>query len=118
ILLSCGKESQTLSNQMLTTTFNQLINCISTSSDTSFLSSVFKHLTESLRIPEGPSSLIQASHDPIIEATKRQLQSRADKSKAQANSSSGGVGGVGRIDKALMEEIEDFASEDMAKMSC
>ncbi|PPR07809.1 hypothetical protein CVT24_002881 [Panaeolus cyanescens] len=122
MLLSCGKESQTLTNQMVAATFNQLINCIITETDASFLSSLFKHLTESLRVLGGPSPLTATFHEPIIEATKRQLQSLADKRKARAaraNSASGGVGGIGEMDReelALLEEIEDFALEDMGKM--
>jgi hypothetical protein len=37
MLLSCGKESGTLTNQMVSATFLQLINCISTERDSIFL---------------------------------------------------------------------------------
>jgi importin-5 len=76
ILLACGKTSGTLTNQML-----QLINCISTEHDLSFLASLYKSFTDSLRVIGGPGMLTREFHDGVIEATKRQLQSLADRRK-------------------------------------
>ena len=57
-----------------------------------------------------------------MEATKRQLHSIADRRKARANrissaaSSNAGVGDWDRDEMVLLEEMEDFALEDMGKM--
>jgi hypothetical protein len=47
MLLSCGKESGTLSNQMVSATFLQLINSNSTERDSTFLVSLYKYFSDS-----------------------------------------------------------------------
>jgi hypothetical protein len=115
MLLSCGKHSNTLTNQMVSATFLQLINCISAEHDASFLASLYKCFTDSLRIVGGPPSLSQEFHDGVIEATKRQLQLLADKRKHRSSRSLADLEDE-REDLALLEEMEDFALEDMGKM--
>ena len=61
----------------------------------------------------GPEALSQQFHEGVIEATKRQLQSLADKRKARAVSH---AGDFDRVEMALVEEMEDFALEDMGKI--
>jgi importin-5 len=80
MLLSCGKASNTLTTQMVSVSFNQLINCISSETD-SFLASLFKYFADSLRIMGGPTALSRDFHNDIIETTKCQLQTLADKRK-------------------------------------
>jgi hypothetical protein len=118
MLLSCGKESGTLTNQMVSATFLQLINSISTERDSTFLASLYKYFSESLRVVGGPEALSPQFHEGIIEATKRQLHSLADKRKARAAKANNPAfaAEVDKDEMALVEEIEDFALEDMGKM--
>ena len=52
MLLSCGKQSNTLTNQMVSTT-----NCISSERDSTFLASFYKYFSESLRRRGAQSTL-------------------------------------------------------------
>src|ERR1700742_1071336 len=111
--LATGKGSNTPTNQMVLAVFTQLINCISTEHDSSFLASLYKCFSDSLRVIGGPNVLPREFAEGIIEATKQQLQAIADRRKGRANR----VGADGdREELALLEEIEDFALEDMGKM--
>ncbi|KAI0919362.1 hypothetical protein AcV7_006120 [Taiwanofungus camphoratus] len=114
MLLSCGKTSGTLTNQMVSATFSQLVNCIGGESDSSFLASLYKCFSDSLRVIGGPPSLAPEFHEGIMEATKRQLQSLADKRKARAARPASELADD-KEDLMLIEEMEDFALEDMAK---
>ena len=118
MLLFCGKASGTLTNQMVSAIFLQLINGISTERDSTFLASLYKYFSESLRVVGGPEALSPQFHEGIMEATKRQLQSLADKRKARAARANNPAfaAEVDRDEMALVEEIEDFALEDMGKM--
>jgi importin-5 len=91
---------------MVSASFHQLINCITSETDSSFLASLFKCFADSLRIMGGPSALSQEFHNGIIEATKRQLQTLADKRKKRSQ----------RPPSELADDKEDFALEDMAKL--
>ena len=82
MLLSCGKGSRTLTNQMVSATFLQLINGITTERDRPF-SPHYINFSESLRAIEGPEALSPQFHEGIIETTKRQLHTSADKRKAR-----------------------------------
>lgn len=115
MLLACGKNSGTLTNHMVTASFSQLVNCIGSERDASFLASLYKCFSDSLRVIGGPSALTREVQDGIIEATKRQLQSFADKRKARAGRPAGDLADD-KEDLVLIEEMEDFALEDMAKV--
>ncbi|TFK34400.1 ARM repeat-containing protein [Crucibulum laeve] len=115
MLLACGKQSGTLTNQMVAASFHQVINCINTEHDSSFLASLYKCFTDSLRVIGGPTALAPEFHQGIVEATKRQLQALADKRKARQNKAAGDHD-IDKEDLALYEEMEDFALEDMGKM--
>ena len=115
MLLACGKLSGTLTNQMVSATFLQLINCIGSEKDSSFLASLYKCFTESLRVIGGAAALPGDFHDGIIEATKRQLQGLADRRKSRAQRPASDLDDD-QEEMALLEEMEDFALEDMAKM--
>ena len=118
MLLSCGKEGGTLTNQMVSATFLQLINGIITERDSTFLASLYKYFSESLRVIGGPEALSLQFHEGIIEATKRQLPTLADKRKARVARANNPAfaAEVDRDEMTLVEEIEDFALEDMGKM--
>jgi len=127
ILLACGKSSGTLTHPMVSVTFQQLISCISTESDSSFLASLYKCFADALLIVGGPTALAPDFVAGIMDATKRQLQVLADRRKARAARSAvgtlAGQDGDGDGDRdvededlALLEEMEDFALEDMGKM--
>ncbi|KAJ7512803.1 armadillo-type protein [Mycena galericulata] len=115
MLLASGKNSGTLTNQMVTATFLQIINGINTEHDASFLSSLYKCFNDSLRIIGGPSALSPEFQNGVMEATKRQLHSLADKRRARKSRPASDLE-EDRDDMALLEEIEDFALEDMGKM--
>ena len=65
ILLSCSRQSNALTNQMVSTTFLQLINCISAEHNSTFLASLYKYVSESLRVGSGPEALSQQFHGGI-----------------------------------------------------
>ncbi|KAI0712864.1 armadillo-type protein [Cerioporus squamosus] len=111
VLFSCGKHSGTLTPQMVTATFSQIINCIGNESDASFLASLFKCFLDSMLVIGGPGALAPELHAGLLEATKRQLQSLADKRKARAARPA-----EDKEELMLVEEMEDFALEDMAKV--
>lgn len=115
MLLASGKNSGTLTNQMVSATFVQLISCISDEHDASFLGSIFKSFTDSLRVIGGPGALPREYHDGIMEATKRQLQTMADRRRARTSRPIADLE-EDKDDMALLEEMEDFALEDMGKM--
>ncbi|KAF7319099.1 hypothetical protein HMN09_00246200 [Mycena chlorophos] len=116
MLLASGKNSGTLTNQMVAATFMQVINGITTEHDTSFLSSLYKCFNDSVRVIGGPAALPAEFQNGIIEATKRQLQSLADKRRARKARSNAETAEEDREELALYEELEDFALEDMGKM--
>jgi len=97
---------------MAAATFHHLIPCVSTEHDSSFLASLYKCFTDSLRVVGGPSVLSQGYQRGIIEATKRQLQLLADRRKGRATRAASEAGENGKEELALLEEIEDFAPED------
>ncbi|KAI0061801.1 ARM repeat-containing protein [Artomyces pyxidatus] len=115
MLISCGKQSNTLTNQMVSASFSQLTSCISTETDSSFLSSLYKCFTDCLRVLGGSTALPPEFQGGIIEATKRQLQALADKRKARSARPAAEIEEE-KEDLALIEEMEDFALEDMSKL--
>ncbi|KNZ79775.1 Importin subunit beta-3 [Termitomyces sp. J132] len=124
MLLASGKASNTLTNQMVSATFHQLITAIRTEHDTSFLASLYKCLNDTLRVVGGPDVLPKEFMDGIIEVTKHQLQLIADRRRGRANRAAAGAGagagtaieGLDKEEMALMEEVEDFVLDDMGKM--
>lgn len=100
---------------MVNASFLQLINCVSSEADPSFLASLYKCFADSLKIMGGPSTLTPEFQSGIIEATKRQLQTLADRRKNRSQRPASDIEDD-RDDMALLEEIEDFALEDMAKL--
>ncbi|KAF6743113.1 armadillo-type protein [Ephemerocybe angulata] len=123
MLLACGKQSGSLTPQMVSAIFHQVISCISTEHDSSFLSSLYKCFCDSLRLFGGPAALSPEYANGIMEATKRQLQANADRRKARSDragreglSDVDGYDGVmGREELAMMEEIEEYTLQDMER---
>jgi hypothetical protein len=124
LLLACGKSSSTLTTQMLSATFHQLITTIAVETDSSFLASLYKCFGDCIRLVGSPAvALSPEMQDGIIEATKRQLQMMADRRKSRMEAlerykSTGALEEMEdeREDWALFEEMEDFALEDIAKV--
>ena len=71
MLLVCGKQSGTLTHQMVSASFSQLVNCVNRETDVSFLASLYKCFSDSLRVIDGPSALSPEIQTGIIDATKR-----------------------------------------------
>jgi len=115
MLLACGKNSGTLTNEMVSATLSQLVNCIAAEGDSSFLASLYKCFRQGVLLIGGPSNLTPQIHDGVMEATRRQLQSLADKRKARAARPAQEIEEE-KEDLMLVEEMEDFALEDMGKM--
>ncbi|EEB93369.1 hypothetical protein MPER_07983, partial [Moniliophthora perniciosa FA553] len=121
MLLASGQQSGTLTTQMVSATLHQLITVIRDEHDSSFLASLFKSFADCTKVLNGPQSLPPEFREGIINATKRQLASIADKRRSRSRAGAGGLTGLGtaeedKEDLALLEEMEDFALEDMGKM--
>ncbi|KAG6865210.1 hypothetical protein C0991_004411 [Blastosporella zonata] len=114
MLLTAGKASKTLTNQMVSATFQHLITCARKEHDPSFLASLYRCLNDCLRIVGGPNALPKEYTDGIVEVTKHQLQLIADRRRGRANRHA--EQGGDKEEMALMEEVEDFVLEDMGQM--
>ena len=116
MLLACGQQSSTLTTNMVNTTLMQMINCIGSEHDATFLASLYKYFGDAVRVLGGINVLPQELRDGALEATKRQLHTLADRRKARQERSAAQPGEFDRDEMVLVEEIEDFALEDMAKV--
>ncbi|TDL15928.1 ARM repeat-containing protein [Rickenella mellea] len=115
MLLVCGKQSNTLTPQMLNAVFQQLTTVIESETDASFLASLYKCFADSLKVISGPSALSPELRAGILSATRNQLQVLAERRKARA-ARPAQERLEEREDLALLEELEDFALEDMSGM--
>ena len=100
---------------MVAASFAQLVNCIGNEADSSFLASLFKCFFDTMLVLGGPSALAPEVSQGFVEAAQRQLQSLADKRKARAARPRQEIREE-REDLMLIEEMEDFALEDLAKV--
>ena len=100
---------------MVGATFTQLITCIGTETDSSLLASLFKCVLDTMLVVGGPGALAPELHAGLLDAARRQLQALADRRKARAARPAQEIRDD-REDLALIEEVEDFALEDMAKL--
>ncbi|KAI5120820.1 hypothetical protein M0805_003216 [Coniferiporia weirii] len=144
MLLVCGKQASTLTPQMLAAIFSQLIAAVRAEADASFLASLFRCLADCVRVAGGASEAAPADALPhdiregILAATRHQMQTLADRRKgrvarfsvgrddAGSDAGSVGVGASGqnpedgleeeREDVALLEELEDFALDEIARL--
>lgn len=71
MLMSCGKNSGTLTNHMVSATFSQVVNCIGGETDASFLASLYKCFSDCTRVLGGPAALPVEISDGVMEVTKR-----------------------------------------------
>ena len=104
--------------QMVTAIFNQLVSCISSESDTSFLVPFYKCFTDSLLIIGGYFNLPQEYYYSIIDATKNQLQVPADKQKGWSIqlARAGEVDGWDKEDISLYKQLEEFMLQEMKRL--
>jgi len=118
-LLDCGKSSNTLTTQMVTATFNQLVCCIRSESDASFLVSLYKCFTDSLLVIGGRLNLPQECRHSIIDITKHHLQALADKRKGRSIRLTriGEVDGLDKEDVSLYEQLEEYMLQEMERLS-
>ncbi|KAF8584878.1 ARM repeat-containing protein [Ramaria rubella] len=114
MLLVCGKKSNILTPDILNAVFNQLVTVIGGEDDPSFLASVYKCFTDSSRVV-GKESLPNSIYDGVIKATQNQLQVLAQKRKRRSEKSERELQEE-REDVVLLEEMEEFAFEEMGKM--
>ncbi|KAJ4482034.1 armadillo-type protein [Lentinula aciculospora] len=115
MLLHCGQQSGTLTDQMIAATLQQVISVISDEQDSTFLASLYKALDDCVKLLGGRSVLNADYVNAIIQATKRQLHTLAQKRRSRAARPSSFLDDD-REDLALLEEMEDFALEEMAKV--
>ncbi|KAF7789279.1 hypothetical protein EIP86_000220 [Pleurotus ostreatoroseus] len=115
ILLACGKNSGTLTPQMVNASFSQVVNCIAAEKDPTFFASLYRCFNDCMRVAGGPEGLPDEVKEAAIEATKRQLSLIADRRKSRAGLSAKELDDD-REDIKLVQEIEDYGFEDMIKM--
>ena len=119
LLLSCGKTSDTLTASMVTASLHRLIKCLRTESDPSFVSSLYRSIADSLRVV-GMVFLTPDLIHGLLDATKAQLTTLAERRKARGSRVHGqadenAADDDDREEIALLEEMEEFALEDMEK---
>lgn len=95
---------------MVVASFLQLIRCIQAEPDPSFLSSLYRAVADGLRVV-GIPSLTPDLQSALIEATNHQLHTIADKRRHRAETPEDD-----REELALLEEVEEFALEDIEKL--
>ncbi|KAF9256190.1 ARM repeat-containing protein [Marasmius fiardii PR-910] len=123
MLLSSGQKSSTLTTAMVHATFNQLISVIKDEHDTSFLGSLFKSFSDCVKILGGPGIVEKEFVEGLVEGAKRFVMGVAEKRRARGHGVVGGGsatgGGVGvvegedREELELIEEMEDFALDEI-----
>jgi len=126
MLLVSGKNSSTLTAEMVSESFSQLIEVIQKETDASFLSSLYRCFGDCVRVVGGPDVLAAEFREGILYCTRSQLQSIADKRKARAMKLSSSQNGDGTgidgdvddevEDMQLLEELEDYALDDISKL--
>jgi len=119
-LLSCSKESNTLTAQIISVTFLHLIGTIGSETEPSSLMPLLKCFTKSLKVVGGPTALSQELHNGIIETIKHQLDATADKRRNRSEKPDSE-----RIDQfafttmnfgEIDEDMENFALEDIERL--
>src|ERR1700753_2072393 len=123
MLVSCAKETKLLTQEMFDAVFQQLINVIGSEPDASFLASLYKCFADTARLfihsPSQNVSHGQVNFPPqytqsLFKATESQLHTIAQKRKQRA-SLQPHQREEEHDDLALLEEMEEFALEDMGK---
>jgi hypothetical protein len=122
MLVSCAKEAKLITEEMFDAVFQQLINVIGSEPDASFLASLYKCFTDAARLfiySSSPNPQQQLNFPPqytqsLFKATQSQLHTIAQKRKQRAALPSY-QREEEHDDLALLEEMEEFALEDMGK---
>ena len=123
MLVSCAKEAKLITEEMFDAVFQQLVNVIGSEPDASFLASLYKCFADTARLFIHSSS--QNSQQPqfnfppqyaqsLFKATQAQLHTIAQKRKQRA-ALSPFQREEERDDLSLLEEMEEFALDDMGK---
>jgi hypothetical protein len=112
MLVSCGNASNTIDGNKVTNAVQHVASVISQETDLAFLESLFKCATDCLRMWGDVNAETRAA---LENATKQQLQALADKRKARSTRTAAEIE-EDKEDLALLEEMEEIALEDMAKM--
>ncbi|KIK93959.1 hypothetical protein PAXRUDRAFT_33792 [Paxillus rubicundulus Ve08.2h10] len=114
LLMLCGKSSGTLTPEMVGASLSKLVYCMQIESDTSFLTSLYKSVTDTLRVV-GIPALTPPLSGGLMDATKHQLQNLAEKRKYRSQRPAAELEDD-REELSLLEEMEEFALEDMEKL--
>lgn len=112
MLISCGKASNAIDGEMVANVMQHVASVISQETDSTFLASLFKCATDSIR---SWGDVTPDTRSALENAAKQQLQALADRRKARSARSPAEIE-EDREDLALLEEMEEFALEEMAKM--
>ena len=80
-LLSCGKASNALTPQMISASLLELINCIGSETESTYLTSHLTLFTDSLKLVGGPPVLPLELRDSLMKSMKRQLDRLTDRRK-------------------------------------
>src|ERR1700683_2260705 len=80
-LLTCGKESNTLTTQMVSATFHQLTNLIRPEIEPTLLSSLLKLFTRCAKIVGGPTAVPREALDRLVESLTQHLDNLTEKRK-------------------------------------
>jgi importin-5 len=81
MLLSCGKTSNALTTLMVSASFHQLINCIGSETDPSFLAPLFECFSDSLKVVGGHSALALEFQTGVTDVMQQEVQTLVDKRK-------------------------------------
>lgn len=112
MLISCGKASNAIDGDMVANVMQHVASVISQETDSTFLASLFKCATDSMR---AWSDVTPETRSALENAAKQQLQALAERRKARSARTAAEIE-EDREDLALLEEMEEFALEEMAKM--
>ncbi|KAH9167134.1 ARM repeat-containing protein [Lactarius sanguifluus] len=112
MLISCGKASNAIDGDMVGNVMQHVASVISQETDSTFLASLFKCATDSMRAWGDGTPETRVA---LENAAKQQLQALADRRKARSARTAAEIE-EDREDLALLEEMEEFALEELAKM--
>jgi len=113
VLLSCAKASNALSTQMISSSLFELISCIGSETESTYLTSHLEFFTTSLKVVGGPPALPPELCNSLVESMERQLDRIADRRK---NGRPAPDIDLGFDFGAMDDEMEAFALKRMEKL--
>lgn len=116
MLVACGKS--VLTPSIVNTIFNQLLEAISVETEAGYLSSLYKSFNDTLLVL-GSELLSADIAEGVMKATQDQLSNMAQRRKKRAehmHMQHGAAAEEDREDVMLLEELEEFALEEMARL--